>query len=266
MTEAIARRMPPRTGSAPGEVLWEPSARWVRGTVGGVTVVDSRHPVLIWQERPPTPFYAFPRADVGAGLLTPATSPPVIRRTGAARWFDLTVGDTRLPLVAWEYDLDDLAGHVGFDFGRIEHWYEEEEEIFVHPRDPHGRVDAMPSSRHVQVRIGDDLVADSRRPVVLFETGLPTRYYLPADDVDLTRFARTDDHTRCPYKGEASYWTYTGDADVPRNVLWFYPEPIAAVAAIKDRLCFYNEFVDIVVDGEPQERPVSPFSHGVRSR
>jgi uncharacterized protein (DUF427 family) len=264
--DLVVRRRPEFRGSGPGELVWEPSARWVRGTVGGVTVVDSRHPVLVWQQRPPIPFYVFPRPEVRADLLTPATGPPVVRQPGAARWFDLDVAGTRVPGVAWEYDAGDLAGHLGFDFRRIEHWYEEDEEIFVHPRDPHARVDALASSRHVQVRIGGEVVADSHRPVVLFETGLPARYYLPAEDVDLTRFARTDAHTRCPYKGEASYWSYTGTADVPENVLWFYPEPLAAVAAIQDRLCFYNEFVDIVVDSQPQERPVTPFSAGVNRR
>jgi uncharacterized protein (DUF427 family) len=259
VAEPVLVRNPPLRGSSAGELRWEPSARWVRGTVGGTTVVDSRHPVLVWQEWPPVPFYAFPRAELRADLLSPATAPPVVRQTGAARWFDLTVAGTRLPLVAWEYDLGELAGHLGFDFGRIEHWYEEDEEIFVHPRDPHSRVDAIASSRHVQVRIGGQLVADSHRPVVLFETGLPPRYYLPPEDVDLSRFTRTDLHTRCPYKGEASYWTYTGGAGVPDNVLWFYPAPIATIPQIKDLLCFYDEHVDVIVDGELQERPEDRF-------
>ena len=129
----------------------------------------------------------------------------------------------------------------------------------VHPRDPHKRVDVLPSSRHVQVEIDGTVVADTRAPVLLFETHLPIRYYIPREDVRLDLFTPTDHRTRCPYKGLATeYWSWTG-ADVPPNIAWSYPDPLRAVHAIKDRVAFYNEAVDITVDGERLERPVTEF-------
>lgn len=166
---------------------------------------------------------------------------------------------------AWTFPAADLAGHIAFEWflrrdDGLDHWYEEEEEIFVHPRDPHKRVDAVRSSRHVQVEIDGTVVADTRRPVLVFETGLPTRYYVPVEDVRLDLFEPTEHRTSCPYKGTARYWTFAGRADVPRNIVWSYPEPLPAVGAIEGYLAFFNEAVDLVVDGERLERPVTLFS------
>ncbi|MGW2519672.1 DUF427 domain-containing protein [Streptomyces sp. NPDC001617] len=251
--------------TTPEGLRWEPSARWVRGRKGDVTVVDSRRPVLVWEPDLPVPQYAFPRADVREDLLRPAKNPPVGRHTGSRVFYDLEVDGELLENAAWTFPAADLAEHIAFEWFRrsgrgLDHWYEEEEEIFIHPRDPHKRVDAIPSSRHVQVRVDGTLVADTRRPVLLFETGLPTRYYVPREDVRLDLLVPTDHHTGCPYKGTATYWSWRGEADVPPNVVWSYPEPLPAVGAVKGLLAFYNEAVDITVDGEPQERPVTPFS------
>ena len=123
----------------------------------------------------------------------------------------------------------------------------------------------MPSSRHVRVDIDGTVVADTRGPVLLFETGLPTRYYVPREDVRLDLFEPTDHSTRCPYKGIARYWTWRGESEVPRNIVWSYAEPLAAVAAVQGLLAFYNEAVDITVDGRPLERPVTPFTAGLRT-
>ncbi|MFI6657571.1 DUF427 domain-containing protein [Streptomyces sp. NPDC050523] len=244
---------------------WEPSERWVRGVKGDVTVVDSRRPVLVWEPELPVPQYAFPRADVREDLLRPAKNPHTGTHTGSQVFYDLEVGDERVANAAWTFPSAELADHIAFEWFRrpgrgLDHWYEEEEEIFIHPRDPHKRVDAMPSSRHVQVEIDGTLVADTRRPVLLFETALPTRYYIPRQDVRLDLLKPTDHHTGCPYKGTAEYWSWRGDADVPPNLVWSYPEPLPAVGPIRGLLAFYNEAVDIVVDGERQERPVTPFS------
>ena len=153
---------------------------------------------------------------------------------------------------------------MAFDwFGRtrpgVEHWYEEDEEIFVHPRDPYKRVDPLPSSRHIQVSVNSIVVADTHRPVLLYETRLPVRYYIPPQDVDFSRLTATDLRTRCPYKGIARYWSLRGDQRA-ENIVWSYPDPIAAAVQIKEHIAFYNEVVDITVDGEPVERPVTVFS------
>ncbi|CAL9369744.1 DUF427 domain-containing protein [Streptomyces sp. enrichment culture] len=260
----------PLMRTTPEGLLWEPSERWVRGRRGDVTVVDSRHPVLVWEPHLPVPQYAFPRADVRTDLLHPAQNPPRGGHTGPTVFYDLEAdGETR-PNAAWTFPADDLAGHVAFAwFPRtgtgLDHWYEEEEEIFVHPRDPHKRVDALPSSRHVRVEIDGTVVAETRDPVLLFETSLPIRYYIPRRDVRLDLFEATDHSTRCPYKGTAGqYWSWRGGAAVPPNLVWSYPDPLPAVAAIKGRPAFFNEVVDITVDGELLQRPVTPFSAGLR--
>ncbi|MEU3243273.1 MULTISPECIES: DUF427 domain-containing protein [unclassified Streptomyces] len=258
----------PDVRATPEGILWEPSGRWVRGRTGEVTVVDSRHPLLVWEPGVPVPLYAFPREDVREDLLRPAKNPRTGTHTGSRIFYDLDVDGDVLENAAWTFPADDLAGHVAFEWFRrvgrgLDHWYEETEEIFVHPRDPHKRVDAIPSGRHVRVEIDGVLVADTHRPVLLFETGLPTRYYIPREDVRLDLLEATDHSTGCPYKGTAAYWSWRceGDAtDVPPNVVWSYPEPLPAVGAVKDLLAFYNEAVDITVDGTRIERPVTPFT------
>ncbi|MEV6174142.1 DUF427 domain-containing protein [Streptomyces sp. NPDC051954] len=257
--------------TTPEGLLWEPGERWVRGVKGDVTVVDSRHPVLVWEPDLPVPQYAFPREEVRTDLLRPAKNPPTGTHTGSQVFYDLDVDGQVVENAAWTFPAADLAGHIAFawflrwDRG-LDHWYEEEEEIFVHPRDPHKRVDALPSSRHVQVEIDGTLVADTHRPVLLFETSLPTRYYIPPEDVRRDLFLATDHHTACPYKGTAEYWSWRGEADVPPNLLWSYPAPLTAVAAVRGRLAFFNEAVDITVDGERLERPVTPFSEMLGTR
>lgn len=251
--------------TTPEGLLWEPGERWVRGRKGDVTVVDSRHPVLVWEPGVPVPLYAFPHSDVRQDLLRPAANPPIGAHTGSRIFYDLDLDGELLENAAWTFPAADLAGYIAFEWFRrsgrgLDHWYEEEEEIFIHPRDPHKRVDAIRSSRHVQVSVGGTVVADTRRPVLLFETGLPTRYYVPREDVRLDLLEPTDHHTGCPYKGTAAYWSLRAEAEVPPNLVWSYPDPLPAVAPVKDLLAFYNEEVDITVDGEPLERPVTHFS------
>jgi uncharacterized protein (DUF427 family) len=257
--------------ATPEGLMWEPSERWVRGRKGDVTVVDSHHPVLVWEPDFPVPLYAFPREEVRTDLLCPAKNPPTGRHTGSRIFYDLEINGELLENAAWTFPADDLAGCIAFEWFRrsgrgLDHWYEEEEEIFIHPRDPHKRVDALPSSREVRVEIDGTVVADTHRPVLLFETSLPTRYYIPREDVRLDLLEPTGHSTGCPYKGTARYWSWRGEGDVPPNIVWSYPEPLPAVAAIRDRLAFYNEAVDITVDGERLERPATHFSQMLRPR
>ncbi|MFI5977503.1 DUF427 domain-containing protein [Streptomyces sp. NPDC051452] len=252
----------------PEGLLWEPSERWVRGRKGETTVVDSRHPVLVWEPGVPVPTYAFPREEVRVDLLRPAGNPPDGTHTGSTVFYDLEIDGELLENAAWTFPAADLAGHIAFEWfqrtGRgLEHWYEEEEEIFVHPRDPYKRVDAIASSRHVRVELGGTVVADTHRPVLLFETGLPTRYYIPREDVRLDLFTPTDHRTGCPYKGTARYWSWRGEGDVPADVLWSYPDPLPAAAAVSELVAFYNEAVDICVDGERLVRPVTHFTRAL---
>lgn len=258
-----------RRGGEADSFLWEPSERRVRATAGEITVVDSGRAVLVWEPGRPVPLYAFPAEDVRTDLLRRTERPAGPRRhAGSTVFYDLVLPDRTVGAAAWTYPGADLAGHIAFEwFGRevLDHWYEEDEEIFVHPRDPHKRVDALPSSRHVRIEIDGTAVADTRAPVLLFETGLPVRFYLPREDVRLGLFTPTDGRTRCPYKGVASeYWSWAGDADVRPDIAWSYPDPLPAVGIIKDRVAFYDESVVVVVDGVRRERPVTYFSRPTR--
>ncbi|MHA6765583.1 DUF427 domain-containing protein [Streptacidiphilus sp. PAMC 29251] len=256
-------------------ITWEPSARRVRGTKGDTTVVDSGRPVLVWEPGQAVPLYAFPRADVRAGLLRPAAEPDTGRHSGSEVFYDLVLDDgTTVANAAWTFPGEDLADYIAFEWfqrvGRgLDHWFEEEEEIFVHPRDPYKRVDALQSSRHIQVEINGVLVADTRQPVLLFETRLPTRYYIPREDVRLDLFTPTELRTACPYKGTAEYWSLTtadgADGGTPPNIAWSYPDPIPAAQTVRGHIAFYNEAVDITVDGERQERPVTGFTKNLTS-
>ena len=214
------------------ELSFEPSPRRVRAELGGATVVDSRRPLVVWEAGKVVPVYAFPREDVREHALP----------EGAARG----------------YDDPDLAGHLTLDWQAMDAWYEEDEEVFVHPRDPYKRVDVLQSSRHVRVEIDDRVVAETTRPRLLFETGLPTRYYIPQDDVRMELLAPTDHHSRCPYKGLASYWS-AGDDE---NIAWSYLDPIPEQPKIRGLIAFFNERVDLHVDGELQERPITQWSPG----
>ncbi len=143
---------------------------------------------------------------------------------------------------------------------KIDAWFEEDEEVFVHPRDPYHRVDVLESSRHVKVTVNGEVVARTERPKILFETGLPPRYYIPPEDVRTDLLTPTDKKTSCPYKGVASYWSVEASGERAEDIVWGYPEPIAAVEKIRDHLSFFNEKVDLEVDGEEQGKPRTQWS------
>ncbi|MDV6271645.1 DUF427 domain-containing protein [Rhodococcus globerulus] len=264
---AVTRRHP----VPPGEFTFEPSARLVRGTIGEHTVVESTAPVLVWEPDQAVPGYVFPRADVRTELLTPTEAPAHDRHAGVRTWYDLELDGVTYPALAFDYAVEGLEDYVGIDWFRrtdpgVEHWYEEAEEIFRHPRDPYKRIDSLQSTRHVEVYIGDTKVADTRVPVLLFETRLPVRYYIRQEDVDFTHLRETTLSTTCPYKGDARYWSYENGEAVLENVIWAYPTPLESVSNITDYVSFYNEVVDIVVDGIPLTRPVSEFSGRLATR
>jgi uncharacterized protein (DUF427 family) len=161
---------------------------------------------------------------------------------------------------AWSFldtsgDSAPLAEHIAFDWRKLDAWYEEDEEVFVHPRDPHHRVDVLDSSRHVQVVLDGQVVADSHRPRLLFETGLQTRYYLPKVDVRMELLEPTSTTSQCPYKGNAVYWSVRLGDKVYPDVVWSYPFPTPECPKIQNLLAFYNEKVDLYVDGELQPKP-----------
>lgn len=260
--------MRPPLGTAPSvQEHWisaEVSPRWVRVKLAGETIADSRRTVLFRESRI-LPIYYFPRADVRTDLLAPSALRTEDELKGEAVFSHVVVGDRRAEDAAWSYggplaEFPDVADHVAFVWSKMDNWYEEDEEVFVHPRDPYKRVDVMPSSRHIQILMDGVAVADSRNPRILFETGHPVRYYLPKADVRMDLLEPSDRHTRCPYKGLASYWSVKLGDNVYSDYIWTYPDPIPECPKIKDLLCFFNERVDVVVDGEPQPRPRTRWS------
>lgn len=242
-------------------LTWEPSERWIRGTKDGVSVVDSRRAVLVWEPGIPIPSYAFPRDDVRTDLLRPASAPEAGAHPGSDAQFDLVVNGETMPNLAWSFEDEALSGLLAFNWFRravpgLDHWYEEDEEIFQHPRNPFKRVDALRSTRHVRVEINGVEVADTRAPVLVFETGVPTRYYIPRDDVRFDLLTPVELSTICPYKGTASdYWSWAGPGDAAPNLAWSYPAPLPAVQAITGHVAFYNEVVDTFVDDRLTDRP-----------
>jgi uncharacterized protein (DUF427 family) len=142
----------------------------------------------------------------------------------------------------------------------MDHWFEENEEVFVHARDPYRRVDVLPSSRRVRVEIDGVTVADSTNSSFLFETGLPTRYYFPKVDVRMALLNPTETATQCPYKGTARYWSALVDGVTHDDIVWGYDRPLPESQKIMGLMSFYNEKTDIYVDEVLQDRPKTMFS------
>jgi uncharacterized protein (DUF427 family) len=156
--------------------------------------------------------------------------------------------------------VEEVRELIRFDWEAMDAWFEEDEEVYVHPRSPYVRVDVLASSRHVEVVLGGVKVADSRQPRLLFETGLPTRYYLPRVDLRLDLLIPSTTSTRCPYKGTAGYWSVRTNDALFEDIVWTYPTPAPESVKIAGLACFLNEKVDLYVDGVLQERPDSPLA------
>jgi uncharacterized protein (DUF427 family) len=226
----------------------EPSGRWVRGLVDGTPIVDSKRVVTVYGLRR-TVIYFFPAQDVRTDLLRPAQ-----QADGEQRW-SLELNGRTIQDVAWSFtdtegERSQLRDYLAFEWKKLDAWYEEDDEVFVYPRDPYHRVDVLNSSRHVKVVIGGEVVAETRQPRLLFETGLRTRYYIPKVDIRMDLLEPTGTQTQCPYKGNAVYWSAKVRDQVYPDIVWSYPFPLTECSKIQNLLSFYNEKVDIYVDGE----------------
>jgi uncharacterized protein (DUF427 family) len=240
----------------------ESSPRRVRAYFDDQVIADSQRVLLVFETKRP-PVYWFPTADVRMDLLA-LKEQAAAAVADTVRWRSNAKGKVADNL-AWSYaepsgDLAPLMDHIAFYWNAVDAWYEEDEEVFVHPRDPYTRVDTVHSSRLVRVEVDGATVADTKRPVLLFETGLPTRYYIPKLDVRMDLLEPTETVTHCPYKGAASYWNLRLGDTTYKDFVWAYPRPIPEIPKIANLLCFYNEKVDLYVDGLLQERPTTPFS------
>ncbi|TQN42869.1 uncharacterized protein (DUF427 family) [Blastococcus colisei] len=241
----------------PEHVLYaEPSPRRVRVRLGGETVADSTRAQLLHQSGQ-TPSYLFPREDVRTDLFTPSDTTASSPALGAATYWTVQVDDRRAEDGAWTYErpppsAGHLAGLVAFAWDAMDAWFEEDEEAFAHPRDPYHRIDVLRSSRHLVVRWGNTIVADSTRPRMLLESGLPPRWYVPADDVRTELLAPSYTTTQCPYKGVAHYRTLQDGDRHDSDVVWSYPEPMHDAEAVGGLLCFDDQRVDVDVDEGPR--------------
>jgi uncharacterized protein (DUF427 family) len=248
----------------------EPIGQRVRANTGGSTVVDSTRAILVWEPRRIVPSYAVPAKDIHAELsAAPATNRevPAMLHPGipfgvhTAPGEPVTIGDR----VGAGFRLadEDLDGYVVLDFDAFEDWFEEDERIAGHPRDPFHRVDVRQSSRPVRIEIDGEVVAETTRARMLFETGLPVRYYMPREDVRLALHA-SEHRSFCPYKGEASYWSVDIGGHRHENLGWSYEHPLPDGPPVAGLVSFWNEIVDVFLDGEPRERPGGPFAQVLR--
>jgi uncharacterized protein (DUF427 family) len=231
------------------------SPRHVRVFFAGETIADSKKAKLV-REAEVLPIYYFPKQDVRMDLLVASEHRSRCPVKGEASYWSVQVGAQRAEDAAWSYlaslpDAASLSGYFAFDWPKMDKWMEEDEEIFKHARDPFKRVDALPSRRHVSVTIDGQTVADTRRPHLLFETNHPVRYYIPQADVRMDLLAPSGTTSRCPYKGQASYWSVKLGDRVYEDLVWGYMEPIPECPKIKGLLCFWHERgADIYVDDE----------------
>jgi len=239
----------------------EPAPRRVRATLAGRTVVDTTRAVYLW-EWPNYPQYYVPIEDVAADAVVDEEHEQKLSR-GRARRLGLRVGDVLRQGAGRVYtddSLPGLAGLVRFEWDALDAWYEEDEEVFVHPRNPYTRVDAVRSTRRVRVELDGVLLGESSSPVMVFETGLPTRYYLNRSEIDFTVLEHSPTVTACPYKGRTTdYWSIRTPVAVHPDLAWSYSFPTASMQAIAGLVSFYNEKIDILLDGRMIERPVTHF-------
>jgi uncharacterized protein (DUF427 family) len=257
-----------------GDLRHEPTDKRIRAGVDGRTVIDSTRAVLVWEPKRIVPSYAVPAEDIDADMedaeRTGAEPPSDLPRLGDRPIYDpsipfsvhtaegepVTIRSGDREAAGFRLRDEQLDGYVIVDFAGFDEWYEEDERNFGHPRDPFHRIDIVHSSRHVRVEIDGETVAESSTPIMLFEPPLPPRFYLAPEDVRTDLLSPSDKRTYCAYKGQASYLSLPGADDVA----WTYVEPLREAAEVTGRIAFFNERADIVVDGEPLQRPVTPWS------
>ena len=245
-----------------GRVRVEDTQKRVRAQIGGVMIADSTAVKMVW-EIPYFPTYYFPADDVRLDLMTDSGETKRSPSRGTANLLDVTVGDRTIGAVArvWANSkLDEIAEYVSFAWNEVDRWFEEDDEVYYHARDPYTRIDILQSSRVVRVEVDGVVVAESDKARFLFETNLPVRYYLPKTDVKFEYLEATDTATHCPYKGTARYWSINTTGETHHDVVWGYDSPLPESQLVTGFVAFYNEKLDIYVDGVLEDRPKTKFS------
>jgi uncharacterized protein (DUF427 family) len=234
----------------------------VRTYLGGELIADTKRVKLVW-EVPYYPAYYFPLKDIRMELLTPNGHTQRSPSQGEAHNFTVKGGKREVEDAAWHYPdspVEELRDLVRFDWNAMDGWFEEDEEVFVHPHNPYSRIDILQSSRHVEVEVNGVKVADTHRPTLLFETNLPTRYYIPKLDVRMDLLVPTETVTGCAYKGFARYWSVNAGGEEVKDLAWSYMTPLPENVKIAGLVAFYDERADLIVDGVRQARPKTQFS------
>ena len=253
----------------PGRLLfWEEAPYRVRAFFGRKLLADSRHVKLLY-ETGYLPIWYFPEEDLRADLLEPSAKSTHCPYKGDASYRSIRVGDRVAEAAVWSYpqpleSAPFLAGHAAFVWDAIDEWFVEDEQAFGHPRDPYHRIDVYPTTRRVRVSLDGELLAESSRALMLVEAALPPRHYLPQDDVRMELLVASATKTRCAYKGSASYWHARVGDRLEEDVVWTYREPQHDALAVRDLLCFFDERVDVELDGERAERPHTQWSRSSR--
>jgi uncharacterized protein (DUF427 family) len=239
----------------------EPVPRRIRAVLAGQKVLDTTRALYVW-EWPNYPQYYIPIGDVRAEFLEPEGQTQHSPR-GDTELHGLRVGDSHRPHAAkvlHESPVDGIGGTVRFEWAALDAWFEEDERVFVHPRNPYVRVDALRSTRTVRIELDGAVLGQSSSPVMVFETGLPTRYYLNRCEINFDHLTATDTVTECPYKGTTSaYWSIRVGDKVHPDLAWSYDFPTRQLLPIAGLIALYNERVDIILDGERLERPTTHF-------
>ncbi len=243
---------------------FEMSPKWVRVMFGGEFIADSKRVYLLLRGGPP--HYYFPKEDVKLHFLEQSAHTEHSPLLGEASFWVVKVGDRVAEDAAWSYlepvsEMLDLSDYISFQWNKMDVWFEEGEEVHIHPHDPYKRIDILESSRHVRVVVLGETIAETHHPTLLFETGLPTRYYLSKLDVHMDWLVPSDKTTGCAYKGRAQYYSVRIGDKIARDIAWYYPYPMLEATKIAGRIAFFNERVEaLYVDGEEQEKPKTPWS------
>ena len=257
-------------GGARDQLRYEPTEKRVRAILGEETILDSTRAILVWEPRRVVPTFAVPAEDIAADLEAATTSseevagvlhPGIPFAVHTAPGEPVSIAGSEG--AGFRLADEDLRGYVVLDFDAFDVWYEEDERIEGHPRDPFHRVDVRQSARSVRIEVGGEVVAESTRARLVFETNLPARYYLPVEDVR-AGLRPSDRHTYCPYKGEASYWSAEVGDRVRPDLAWSYEQPLPDAVEIAGLVSFWNERVDVFLDGERQPRPGGPMAAALR--
>jgi uncharacterized protein (DUF427 family) len=234
----------------PGRALYlEPTPKRIRVVIDGETIADSTR-AMILHESGLQPIYYFPPEDVRADVLEPSDKRTHCPKKGDASYYTVVVGEHVVRSAAWYYpeplpDAPPIRDLIAFYWDKVDRWLEEDEEVFVHPRDPYHRVDILGTDRHVRISVEGQLVAETRRAIALFESNLPPRWYLPREDV-LAELVPSDTVTRCPYKGTAGYYSVKlEDGSTHKDLVWYYADPLPEAGRIAGLLCFYDEKVEL---------------------